>query len=84
MTLALADFLAVGLLSLVGGWACAYLGAYLKRKGENLATHEDLQRLVEQVKATTAATEAIRAEMTGKLWLSQELWSGNQTSIWIF
>src|SRR6266581_3333324 len=26
----------------------SYFGAYLKRKGENLATHEDMNRLVEQ------------------------------------
>ena len=47
MTLALADFLATGMLSLVGGWLGAYLGAYLKRKGENVATHEDIRKVVD-------------------------------------
>jgi hypothetical protein len=78
MTLALADYLAVGFISLVGGWVGAFLGAYFRKKGENLATHEDINRLVDQVKATTAATEAIRSEVSGKLWETQERWKSKR------
>ena len=28
--------------------AAAYLGSYLKKKGENLATHEDIDKLIHQ------------------------------------
>ena len=42
----------------------SYFGAYLKRKGENLATHEDMNRLVEQVEATTRATEEIKSQVS--------------------
>jgi hypothetical protein len=31
----------------------AYIGAYLKKKGENLATHEDFQRVLTELKETT-------------------------------
>ncbi|MGO9272316.1 MAG: hypothetical protein ACLQOO_19160 [Terriglobia bacterium] len=42
----------------------AYLGSYLKKKGENLATHEDIDKLVKQVSAVTAATRQIEAKIT--------------------
>jgi hypothetical protein len=41
----------------------AYLGSYLKKKGENLATHEDVHKLVEQVSAVTVATKQIEARI---------------------
>ncbi len=39
--------------SLVGAFAGSYLTGYLKTKGENLATHEDIDKLVDQVGAVT-------------------------------
>jgi hypothetical protein len=42
--------------------AGAYLGSYLKKKGENLATHEDLNKLIVELRATTEATKSIEAE----------------------
>lgn len=51
-----------------------FLGAYLKKKGQNLATHEDIQKLVDQVKATTEATKAIEARITDQFWNKQRLW----------
>src|SRR5579872_6295124 len=52
----------------------AYMGAYLKKKGENLATHEDLNKLVEQMKVTTETTKGIEARITGDLWNAQKRW----------
>jgi hypothetical protein len=52
----------------------AFLGAYLKRKGENLATHEDLDKLVRQMEATTQATKAIEARIDERLWNKQRRW----------
>jgi hypothetical protein len=49
----------------VGG--VAYVGSYLKKKAENLATHEDLQKLTEQV-------ESIKAEISDKVWNRQRQW----------
>ncbi|MGD0291317.1 MAG: hypothetical protein ABSC63_16915 [Candidatus Binataceae bacterium] len=44
--------------------AGAFFGSYLKKKGENLATHEDIDKLVTQVSAVTVATKQIEAKIT--------------------
>src|SRR5437763_10539782 len=41
----------------------AFAGAYLKRRGENLATKEDFDVLLQQLKAQTKATEEIKADV---------------------
>ena len=46
----------------------SYLGAYLKKKGENLATHEDLSHLVKQMQAVTMATKEIEAKTSNEVW----------------
>jgi hypothetical protein len=68
----------------IASWAAAaiagslltnYLGAgYLKKKGENLATKEDIQDLVAQVSAVTKATKEIEAAVSGDLWDRQKRW----------
>lgn len=54
------------------------LGAYLKgygtKKGENLATHEDIDKVLEQVKAVTEATKKIEAEISTGVWDRQKRW----------
>jgi hypothetical protein len=52
----------------------AYLGSYLKKKGENLATHEDISKLVDQVSAVTKATKEIEAKISSDLWNRQKQW----------
>jgi len=52
----------------------AYLGSYLKRKGENLATHEDIDKLVGQVRAVTTATKEIEAKISSDVWDRQKHW----------
>ena len=47
--------------------AGAYLGAYLKRKGENLATKEDIGEL-------TKTTEEIKAKISDDVWDRQKQW----------
>lgn len=54
--------------------AGAYLGSYLKRKGENLATHEDVGKLVEQMSAVTKATKEIEAAISDDIWDRQKRW----------
>ena len=51
-----------------------YLKGYAEKKGENLATHEDIQKLVDQVKAVTEATKKIEAEISSGLWYRQKRW----------
>src|SRR5580692_2968236 len=58
----------------VGAWLGALLGPYLKKKGENLATHEDLQKLVTQVEAVTTATKQIETKISNEVWDRQKRW----------
>lgn len=51
-----------------------YFGAYLRKKGENLATHEDLDKVVRQMEATTTATKAIEARISDEMWDRQKRW----------
>jgi hypothetical protein len=59
-----AEFVGVAVVSGVG----AYVGAYLKKKGENLATHEDIDKLQQQVAAVTTTTKQIEATISGEVW----------------
>jgi hypothetical protein len=51
-----------------------YLRGYSAKKGENLATHEDISKLVDQVKAVTEATKKIEAEISTGVWDRQKRW----------
>jgi|HubBroStandDraft_6_1064221.scaffolds.fasta_scaffold253337_2 hypothetical protein len=42
---------AIFVVSVVGAGIGAYIGAYLREKGRNLATHEDIDRIVAQLRA---------------------------------
>jgi len=52
----------------------AYVGSYLREKGRNLATREDMDNIVVQLRKTTEATEDIKAQISGDLWLRQNRW----------
>jgi hypothetical protein len=62
------------LVPLIGAGAGAYLGSYLKKKGENLATHEDIDKLVHQMTAVTQATKSIEATISNEVWERQRKW----------
>lgn len=63
-----------GLIGVVGTLAGYYFAGYLNKKGENLATHEDIDKLVEQVTAVTAATKQIEAKISDDVWDRQKRW----------
>jgi hypothetical protein len=48
-----------------------YLKGYGEEKGKRLATNEDIDNVLEQVRAVTRETAAIQAEISGGLWLQQ-------------
>jgi hypothetical protein len=58
--LALWSYVALALVTLVG----AFLGAYLKKRGEEFATKQDFQEILYRVKKTTEATEEIKAAIS--------------------
>ena len=64
----------IPVLSFIAAGAGAYIGGYLKKKGDNLATHEDIDKIVDQVKATTEAAKAIEAKIDDQVWNRQRQW----------
>lgn len=62
--------LSIVLALFIGG----FLKSYISKKGENLATHEDIEKLVDQVKAVTQTTKEIEARISGELWDRQKQW----------
>jgi hypothetical protein len=55
-------------------WSKAYFEPYLKRKAENLATHEDVERLITQVRET----ERVKAEIADRMWDRQSKWTAKK------
>jgi hypothetical protein len=47
------------------------IDAYLETKGKNLATHEDIQKLVDQVRAT----KMVEADISDNVWDRQQRWT---------
>jgi hypothetical protein len=66
--------IAWGLTTLGGSFIGSYLASYLRKKGENLATHEDLDKLVDQVRAVTTTTKEIEAQISTDVWARQKRW----------
>lgn len=62
------------LFTFITAGAGAYLGSYLKKKGENLATHEDINKLITQVTAVTQATKEIEGKISHDFWEREKTW----------
>jgi hypothetical protein len=70
--------LLLGLLTLalsgIAAFFGSYFGGYAKQKGENLATHEDINKLVDEVSAVTTTAKQIEAKISGDMWDRQKHW----------
>jgi len=69
-----------GLTTLVGAFV-GYFAGYMKKKGENLATHEDFEQLLAEQKATIEATKAIEARISIGVWSQQQRWDVQKTAL---
>lgn len=65
-------YLLMLLLAVVGGALASYFGSYFKKRGENLATKSDFNNLLAQIKATTIATEDVKARISHLDWSTKE------------
>ena len=68
------DYVYWPILTVVGSFVGAFVSPYLTTKGKNLATHEDINGLVDQVKAVTMATKEIEAKVSSEVWDQQKRW----------
>jgi hypothetical protein len=75
-------YLLIVALSLVSGALGAFLGAYLKRRGENLATKADFDSLIDQLRTQTQEVEQIKSEISRAGWLHQRRWDLKRELYW--
>lgn len=68
-------YLAVGLIGLIVGALGEFVRSYLREKGKNYATREDIDKLVEQLRQTTKVTEEIKAQISSEAWVWQTRWN---------
>lgn len=62
------------LIATLVGVLVGYLSSYARKKAENLATKEDFDVLLNQVKKTTEETELIKQSLSSDAWLNQQRW----------
>lgn len=60
--------------SLIGTIIGAFATGYFKTFGKNLATHQDMENMLEQVSATTERTKSIEAAISDDVWDRQRQW----------
>lgn len=68
-------FVCVGATSAFGAW----LATYMKEKGRNFATKEDLEQIIQQQSGIAKAVENVKAEVTSTHWQNQQIWSQKLT-----
>lgn len=68
------QYVIAALTFVVGLFTGSFFPSYMKKKGENLATHEDIDKLVEQMQAVTQATKEIEAKISNDMWDRQRRW----------
>src|SRR5262249_31736232 len=67
-------FVTWALAALMGSFLGSFLNSYLRTKGQNLATHEDIGKLLDQVSAVTTTTKEIEAKISSEVWDRQKHW----------
>ena len=71
----MSDDLLFWIITFVVAGGGASLGAYLREKGKNYATKED-------IRALTHLTESVKADVAGKAWVEQRRWDLKRDIYW--
>ena len=77
-----AVYLLVVIVSLLGGTLGAFVGAYSRKRGENLATKADFDSLLQQLRKQTEETERIKSEIARAGWIHQRRWDLKRELYW--
>ncbi len=60
--------------TLISAFVGSWLAGYLRKKGEGVAAHEDISKLVDEVSAVTTATKEIEKKIDRQIWSGQRQW----------
>jgi len=70
-----------GLTTIGGAFVGSYLGAYMKRKGEDRAIKEGFGEVLRQTQETTTATKSIEAKISDEMWGRQKRWEMKRETV---
>src|ERR1700685_4390099 len=65
----------------VGLFSGSFLPSYLREKGKDLATKEDIQELATQTGILTQTTKEIEARISISVWSEQQRWDLQKTAL---
>src|SRR6202012_4323636 len=65
----------------VGLFTWAFLPSYMREKGKNLATKEDIQELARQTGILTETAKEIEARLSVSVWSNQQRWDMQKTAL---
>jgi hypothetical protein len=65
----------------VGLFSWSFLPGYMREKGKNLATKEDIQELARQTGILTQTTKEIEARISISVWSKQQQWDIQKTAL---
>jgi hypothetical protein len=68
------ELVIISALTTLAGVLVGYLAGYSKKKGENRAMHEDIDKLTDQLAAVTTTTKKIEAKISIEMWDRQKRW----------
>jgi hypothetical protein len=68
------NYIYLALTTITSAFVGSFLAGYLKKKGESLATHEDFEKVLGEMRVVTKTTKEIEASITDKVWDRQKRW----------